>query len=306
MNWEELESSWRKGISPVYLFWGPESFLQERYIKKLREKIISPQGEAFDYHQVEGEGARGEEWVMMAATPPVLSPRRMVVVKNLPLELAKAPSPALAEYLVSPSPTTCLVLCCREELHKGFKLLELVEAQGQAVAFLPLKGAKLKEWLVREAEAQGYRIHSRAVQLLVEGCGHDLRLLYGELEKLMTYAWGDRIIDEQKVKLLVPQALADTNIFALTDALGNRQLPLAVRYLRQFLQQGYSPLHLLSLLTRQIRLIYLYQIYRDQKDLAHDWGYRLSWSPKLPTMPAVSPSPRWPGPWRNCTGQKWA
>lgn len=83
--------------------------------------------------------------------------------------------------------------------------------------------------------------------------GTDLERLSHELDKLAAYA-AARSITRDDVSLLVERHVEE-NIFALTDALGNRQAADAARLLEQEYEAGSDPLGLFAMLARQVRLL---------------------------------------------------
>ena len=75
-----------------------------------------------------------------------------------------------------------------------------------------------------------------------------------ELEKLAAYVDWQRPIDERDVQCLV-SASFEANIFALVDALGLRQRRQAVGELQRLAENGANELYLLTMISRQIRLL---------------------------------------------------
>jgi DNA polymerase-3 subunit delta len=96
-------------------------------------------------------------------------------------------------------------------------------------------------------------MQSGAVMALATYAGDDLRLLNQEIEKLLTYA-GDRPITEADVRRLVP-ATTESDIFAMVDALGQRNRQQAVRRLHELLEAGEAPTYILYMITRQFRIL---------------------------------------------------
>ncbi|MDW8343161.1 MAG: DNA polymerase III subunit delta [Verrucomicrobiae bacterium] len=84
----------------------------------------------------------------------------------------------------------------------------------------------------------------------------DFREMANELEKLVTYVGTRSEITEADVRAIVSPS-RQAIIWDLTDALGHRRLPAAVAALEQLLEQGESPLGLLTMLVAQFRLMLL-------------------------------------------------
>ena len=84
--------------------------------------------------------------------------------------------------------------------------------------------------------------------------GENLRLLYQEIEKLLTYAGPGRDLQKADVEALVHYA-REARIFDLVDAIGQRQRETALRLLHQMLDDGTAPAYLMVMFARQFRLL---------------------------------------------------
>lgn len=275
MDWQELDRELEQGkIAPVYLFYGNESYLLERALKTLQEKLVPGEVAAFDYQELDGRELTAGTIVLVAATLPALAPRRLVVVKDPAPEILQAGAGELLAYLENPAPTTCLILAVNGSIDKRLKLVRLIQQTGRVVEFLPLKAADLEKWLQREAREEGYILPPAAARALVQASRGDLRLAMNELYKVMTFTGQPGTITPADVEALVPAAAAQTTIFQLVDALGNRNAALAISSLRRLLEKGEAPLGILAMLARQLRLIYQYHLAADKRELAARLGVR--------------------------------
>jgi len=162
---------------------------------------------------------------------------------------------SLDGYLPQLPQSTELVFHEAQALSSGHPLLRLAEKHGGQVRAFPLPvGADLEQWIRCRAEAKGANITPEAVELLATYVGSNLRLLDQELEKLATYLGGRGTIGRREVESLV-SAVQEANIFHMVDALGNRNGRRALQLLRRLLQEGKAPLLLLTMVTRQFRLL---------------------------------------------------
>lgn len=84
----------------------------------------------------------------------------------------------------------------------------------------------------------------------------DLRLLDGEIAKLVTYAGPGRAVTPQDVAQLVPY-VQQAVVFDLVDALGRREGRQAAILLHRLLDAGENPMGILAMVVRQFRLIIL-------------------------------------------------
>lgn len=145
------------------------------------------------------------------------------------------------------------------------KLINLVESdpRGRTLAFEFPTRDRLPEWLKARARRHGASLEAAAARSLAERIGGDLILADTELAKLATYTAGERAITADDVALLTPYS-AEASVFKMVDALGERRGQVALRLLRQLLDDGEEPLKVFGMIVRQYRL--LTQV-REQLDL---------------------------------------
>jgi DNA polymerase-3 subunit delta len=77
----------------------------------------------------------------------------------------------------------------------------------------------------------------------------------GEIQKLVLYSQ-DRPIDEDDVRQLVSH-VREASIWALVDAVAEGRTELAQLILHRLYKEGMEPSHILTMITRQFRLIAL-------------------------------------------------
>jgi DNA polymerase-3 subunit delta len=213
-----------------------------------------------------------------ARSMPFLAETRLVLIENLTGSAAgRAAVETLGEAISSLPDSTRLVFvetgladadgegkrsAGRSQALK--KLVNLVESdpRGKVHAFEFPTPDKLPEWLKSRAKRHGATLDASGARVLAERIGGDLILADSELAKLATYAL-DRPITGEDVTQMTPYS-AEANVFKMVDALGERKGQVALRLLRQLLDDGDEPLRVFGMIVRQYRM--LLQM-REQLDL---------------------------------------
>ena len=208
-------------FQPVYILFGADSAAADEVIRALREALVQPGMEAFDYESVRADELEIPILLQHVRQPPVASRRRLVVVRGLE-QLAKGRpkkdqsedgpkrKDSLAELLdgLAALPDACAVaLTCdySRPLQKALADAGL----GKAVVDLRKPGeAELAALIQRRSKDLGIRLGPAAVRLLVEVSGDETTLLSGELEKLATAAEPGSSIGEDDVRRLAGQSRA--------------------------------------------------------------------------------------------------
>jgi DNA polymerase-3 subunit delta len=198
------------------------------------------------------------ELVEALETASLLGDRRLVVIRDAQ-DLKKEHAEALSAYLESPSPSSVLVLVAAGRT----KLDAAVRANGSVVALEAPRGRRLISWLRERARARGLKLDEKSAWALVDAVGNELRDLDGALEQLATGIGPEGSVDVPTVRSMFAR-LADERIYAFTDAVGDRRLPLATSTLRRLLDQGDEPLVLFGALVAHVRRLLRARRYVDQ------------------------------------------
>lgn len=124
------------------------------------------------------------------------------------------------------------------------------------------RGRAVGDWIRARMMSDGVQASPSAVARLADLVGPNLRLLDQEIRKLALYA-GDRTIQPDDVDLMVAPA-REANIFAAVDAILERRPGLAMRALYKLLDDGASVQYILSMLTRQTRMLIVARHLRER------------------------------------------
>ncbi len=138
---------------------------------------------------------------------------------------------------------------------------ELTIPKAKLEKFPKLSEAQAVSWLVAEAKQRGGAITRPAAERLVFACQGDSWRMSTELDKLLAYGSGKTIVPEM-VDTMVTSPF-ESNVFALTDAVGQRQSAKAVALLHRELLAGTHPLMLIATLASHIRNLMMVQAASD-------------------------------------------
>lgn len=191
-------------------------------------------------------------------TPSLLGGRRLVIVRDAQ-SLKKDQNEALERYIASPSPQAVLVLVSAGKS----KLEGAVKKAGTVVTLDMPKGRRLVTWIRERSIAHGLKMDDRGAWALIDALGASLRDLDGALEQLSTQLGHGAKIGGAEVRQAFNR-LADERIYALTDAVGDRKLALAMTALRRLLEQGDEPLVIFGAINNHMRRMLRARRYADQ------------------------------------------
>lgn len=206
-------------LASVYLITGTDRPKVTRALRRLRDRVGEDATEILSAHDAGGEDVAAACNALGLFTVE----RRLVVVESVERWKA-ADLEAVEEYLKRPAPTTVLALV-GDEVKRDSALAKAVAKAGEVLVFdLPKRGRKadLPRWVEAQLKERGVVIDSEAARSLVDLVGQNPDELASEVDKLATWAEGERI-GEREVVELVP-ARAETPPFDLTDAWGRRDV----------------------------------------------------------------------------------
>lgn len=270
--WRRLEAG---DTAPVYLVFGSEAFLRDRFVSRLKQRIFGASGASGlgELNLLEWDGAENplEPALAAAGTAPFMAERRLVLIKNPPVlggrggrddeseeqsesGASSQDEEALLRYLARPVPTTCLVLVAGAGVDKRRRLFKLLDQAGEVAECAPLKEADLPNWLRQRARELGGEIQADAAALLAQRLPEDLYAADSELRKVLLHAGQGNAATRADVAAVVAGA-DEGDIFALLDAIGRRDAKHALERLAALLRTGEPPIRILFMIARQLRLI---------------------------------------------------
>ncbi len=160
-----------------------------------------------------------------------------------------------------------IVIYEEKDIKKGDVLLKFLEKNAKSQEFKLLDSQNLKNWAKKEIEKRGGVIDDIALSTLINYIDNDLWWMANEIQKLVNFKKGknpngkaiedfrqsrDKIITVADIKLLVKPKI-ETDIFKTIDAIAQKNKKQALSLLYQHLENGDSPLYLLSMIGYQFR-----------------------------------------------------
>jgi DNA polymerase-3 subunit delta len=223
----------RKTFAPVYYIYGEDDFLIDEMTDALVKGAIGEGDRGFNFDVVDGSDADPRAVVTLASTFPMMSERRVVVVRNAD----KLSDPkAISSYLINPSGTTVLILtACDPDKRKTIH--RLLGSSAAGVEIPRLYSSQIPAWVRKRGARQGLTIEEGACALLADFVGTDLREVQNEIEKLSVFAGGRRTITVEDVQA-VSGMTREINLFELHHAMGVRDAGKAMEILDRLLEGG--------------------------------------------------------------------
>ena len=259
---EQLDRDLHGGvIQSIYLFCGPEDYLIQQALSRLKKTILNPETIAFNYTELNAASSSAGEIMQALGTLPLLSEHRLVLVEQVQ-EMKGEDRDILISYFDKPYPNSSLVLVATD-VDRRTSFYRSLKDKACIVNFPRLKGYELARWAEQYVRSGGFRISSTTVRRVIDLVGSNLQTLVSEFQKLMLYSAGKNTISIGSVDNLVAKS-RHHGIFELTDAVGRRDLSAALRLIGNLTESGEPPLVIVTMLARHLRQLIIAKELLDQ------------------------------------------
>ena len=149
--YQKLKQDIREGtIGTLYVFHGEETYLRDHYLRQMKEKLLPPGMEEFNYHTISGRDFDLKTLAQMVDYLPMMSQRTLILVTDW--DMLKGDREALLALLSDLPEYVCLVflydlIAYRPE--KGNKVHDFLKKRGCLVAFNRQSQGDLVSWIAR-------------------------------------------------------------------------------------------------------------------------------------------------------------
>ena len=261
----------------VYLLVGDDRFAITEFVATLRSKIGDTTVADMNTQQFSGDHLDRGAFEEACMSVPFLSSRRIVVLDNAQDVLKLKDSREFLISLLNRLPDSTALVLIENVQTRGSKskkkpspLVSWVDAnpdQGKIWRFSSPHGAQFISWVQERCQSLGGEISVDAARLLAESVMDDPYLAQQEIVKLLDYVNYERPVELADVEKLTPFR-GQTNIFAMVDAVGERRMSDANRYLHSVLSEEDS-FYVFAMIIRQFRLLIQAQSALEEgKDIA--------------------------------------
>lgn len=249
----------------LYVLVGEDDFSVRQSLEEIKRGIGDPTTQSANTTVLDGQQLSPDQLKITCQTAPFLGEKRLVIVSGLLARFetrnnrrrkeATTPQNDHKPFLagISQLPESTVLVLVDRDISKNNPLQRELPAGAEIRTFHGLTGAGLRQWILGRVTEKGGKISPGAVDSLARLVGGDLWSIANDIDKLVLFA-SERRIEEADVRRLA-SSTQETSVFAMTDAVLEFNAALAEQALQRLLQGGASTSYLLSMLTRQFRMI---------------------------------------------------
>ncbi len=235
---------------PVHIFVGDDTYTLNQELTKLK-RSLNQTWQAFNCHAF--SAMQLPEALMTAQTPPLGDTLRVVIIEQCQFHHFGAQQLAQLQTIPDLPETTALVFTAAS-IDKRLKVAKHLLKHGTLQEFAlipPWRTDLIADVIAHQAKAMSLILPKDVLLYLAEAIGNDTARLASELQKLATFAQGQRLT-KQAVQQLVP-CQTQTSL-QLAEAMRQGDVSRVLWLLHELLARAEVPLVIVATLLTQCRI----------------------------------------------------
>ena len=242
----------QKQAPRLYFITGPELFFIRNSLNMIKTRYLSKASYDFNYEVFKAGETTIEKLQETAESLPVLSEKRVLVCEDA--HRFKEADWKYIEPLLKDKADHCVVVFVSETPDKRKKIIKQISQHCSIISAQKAKDSELPAWIQWIGKQQGLNFSHSAVQLLKEHTGHDLMSVENEIKKIKKFSDDKTEISTEDILKIVPRTRPE-NIFALSRAIGKKNLSSALSCLARLLEDNQNAIGALALIIRHVRIL---------------------------------------------------
>ncbi|MDO4771988.1 MAG: DNA polymerase III subunit delta [Bacillota bacterium] len=284
LSYTEYYNDYLSGaVKNIYGFYGPETFIMNSMIDLSKKKFVAEGLESVDCMDFDAKGLSYNDAKKILDHLPFGSERRIIIMRNPDfIDTEKWKKEKLDSFfelhLKSDYLLTFLIFDKLDKRKYGPKALEKV---GRLVEFSKITREELLRWIAGKFQERKRSVDRETVHFIADNSLYlekdgvdDLASLYSLIQVLCDSVSNGKVTLQEVKKHL--DLKVESNVFKWRNLLLMGRAAESIRYLHALLIEKEPPIRLLSLLTGQIRDLYLYSLLKkarlDEREIAKKMG----------------------------------
>jgi len=250
----------------IFLY-GPDTYRSRQKLNEIIEHYKKIHKSGLNFSVIDFKSLELSDFKKIIESCSMFKEKKLIVLKNL--FFSENTTGQFLDYLEKnnffSSQEEIIILYEENLAPKEFKensklLFAQLKKYAKCQEFELLGGWKLKNWLKKELGLSGFQITPPALEKLTLYVGNDLWRMSNEIKKLISYKYQGEFgannaifrIGEKDIELLVKPEI-NTDIFKTIDAVAVKNKKLAIKLIREHLENGENEKYILSMILWQFR-----------------------------------------------------
>ncbi|CAH2214143.1 DNA polymerase III subunit delta [Tepidibacter aestuarii] len=250
----------------VYTFYGKETYLIDGLIKKFKESLNSAFID-FNFSTIDGGQTSLDEIISSLETIPFMDDRKIIVVKNFEILTGKKKNftqqdeEEICEYIKNTPDHAILIFVVYSDIDKRKKFSKELGKHGILLNCNKLDNNELLKWARKKFKDENVEIDSSTLNYFLNNLDYQnknsdktLSDVENEIIKVTSFVGSGKKASVKDVDELSSKKI-ENDIFKLIDFIGNKNASEAIKILNDMIVKGESPLMVLSMISRQFKII---------------------------------------------------
>ncbi len=260
----------------IIFLYGQDTFRSRQKLHELKEKFIKEiDKSAESIRTIDGEKSSLAEISQAFGASSLFAKKRMLLIENIFENKNKEVFKDVRDYFLTkeekskdkePDPNENIVIFFEdgagEKMTKNI-LWQFLLKQKFVQSFVPLSASGIATWIRKRAEESVVHVTVAQANFIASMYASDLWQIDSELKKLFNYkraltgtllATASLNINDDDLRILT-RGKVDENIFALSDAIANKNKKLAISLLENEIEAGMAETYLMHMIVRQFRIL---------------------------------------------------
>lgn len=223
-------NSWKsKKYKPLYWLEGPEDFFIDEIVQYAEHDILSESESSFNLTVFYGKDANWAEVINACRRYPMFAEKQVVILKEAQQmrDLSK-----LEPYFEKPNLSTLFIVAHKGKTIDGrTKFAKTIKANGELFTSKKIYDNQLPAWTNGYVQSKGFKIHPKALTVLVDHVGNDLSRMTNEINKLAINVAEGAVITDDDIEKYVGIS-KDYNVYELQEALSYKNGAKAINIIQ--------------------------------------------------------------------------
>lgn len=257
----EIKLLKEKGPERLYLLYGPEDYLRERYVDELRKLCVNDELD-FNFKRIDGPHIDMTSLAEAVDSVPFFSDRSFVELRGFDINKCRDSECERLKNIIADIPDYCtvaIIIGSEYELDGRLAAIKAVKKYARSIEFTEQDQDALLRWIGNRFSACGKSIGRADAEYLSFVSGTLMNRLIPEIEKIASFAQGSVIsrADIDATAHRIPEA----DIFEMTDMLSQGKIDSAAKLLSDILSdKNNAPIYIHAVFSQQIRRMYAYKL----------------------------------------------
>lgn len=260
LDYRELQRDLeREGLQRLYLLWGEEEHLKNRFRDELLALALPEGSDDFNYKRI-SESTELDVNMLAGSVDamPFMAEHTVVEVQDVDLNNVREENVAPFLAILEDIPEYCTVIFIQNAsfIPDGrLKSIKTIKKIGKEIEFTASREDALYEWISQRFAQHGKTISLESIRHFIFTSGNLMNRLDPEIEKIAAYA-KEQAVTIQDIDAVATRIL-EANVFLITDSISRKDPERAVLILADLLEdRSNDPIALLALVGNQMRKLY--------------------------------------------------